>query len=310
MTEPAEPHKACQYQIDLYDKLADPTVRPILAVELGKAKFNQLKALDEFRSGPSTPWSVSEDTATQSAKMTKARGESSVPTYPATEEVETVEMTDDGEDEVSPTSLNSAESVWKRIASGERWIGSIPVGMYRQTEDVYLRGFPFLMGFEDGQPKVILNRILTRDGGNMGRIYANEWARSWVIASILDATGFSMDQTTLVTMKAKKPDGTDEDSVVGYLAGSAHQTVEELMDYRAEHNLQPDQTDEPELSHQVPYVRTEVLGYDSGFSLYNRIGHGDSIKDIIAVFQGYRDPRQDYTPDKGLSLEYSLKPDL
>ncbi|KTG28452.1 hypothetical protein [Haloferax profundi] len=306
MTEPTQPRKACQYQVELYDELADPTIRPILAVELGKAKFNQLKALDEFRSGPSIPWSVSEDTATQSAKMTKARGENSVPTYPTTEEGGTVETIDDEDDVVSSTSLNSAEGVWKRIASGERWIGAIPVGMCRQTEDVYLRGFPFLMGFEDGQPKVILNRILTRDGGNMGRIYANEWARPWVIASILDATGFNMDQTTLVTMKAKNPDGTDEDSVVGYLAGSARQTVEELMDYRAEHNLQPDQTDEPELSHQAPYVLTEVLGYDSRFSLYERIGHGDSIKDIIAVFQGERDPKSEYPPDKGLSLEYSL----
>ena len=307
MGKPSRPHKACQNQIELYNKLTDPTIRPILAVELGKAKFNQLKALDEYRSGLSIPQSVPKDTATQSAKMTELRGDNFVPTFPSANKNGLAETADKKDDAVMSGPLNSAEDAWRLIASGERWIGAIPVCMYRQVEDVYLRGFPFLIGFDDGLPKVILNRILTRDSGNIGRIYANEWARPWVIASILDASGFNMDQATLVTMKAQKPDDTDENSVVGYLTSSAHQTVKELMDYRAEHDLRPDQTVEPPLSHLAPYVRTEVLGYDTGFSLYDRIGYGDSIKDIIAVFQEERAPKKEYTPDKGLSLEYSLK---
>ena len=310
MVKPPLPREACQKQINLYDTLADPTIQPILAVDLGKAKFNQSKALDEYRSGPSIPWSVSEDTIIRSAKMTKARGGNSVPTFPETNEDDSGEEVEDGDDSVSSVSPNSAEDVWKRIASGERWIGAIPVGFYRKTEDVYLRGFPFLMGFDEGQPRVVLNRILPRDGGTMSRIYANEWARPWVIAKILDASGFNMDQTTLVTMKAREPDSTDENQVVNFLAGSARKTVEELMDYRAEHDLQPDETVDPKLSHSVPYARTEILGYDSGFSLYERIGYGDSIRDIIVVFQGEREPRQGYAPDKGLSLEYSLNRDL
>lgn len=307
MADSSRPNKACQQQIEMYERLADPTVRPILAIELGKAKFDQVKALDEYRGRPTTPQSVSEGTATRSAKMASHRGEEAVPTFPTRNDEGAVETVDDGDGEIASIPVDSAEDVWRRIASGERWIGSVPVGMHRQTEDVYLRGFPFLVGFEDGQPKVILNKILPRDGGNMSRIYANEWARPWVIASILDASGFTMDQTTLVTMKAQKPDDTDEDSVVRLLTDVAHHTVKSLLDYRAEHNLQPDQTVEPALTHLPPYVRTEILGYDSGFSLYDRIGYGDSIKDVIAVFRGEREPRRDTMPDKGLSLEYSLK---
>lgn len=310
MAKPPLPHEACRQQVELYHTLADPTIRPILAVDLGKAKFNQPKALDEYRSGASIPLSVSEDTVIRSAKMTKARGGNSVPTFPETNQNGSGGEVEDGDDPVPSVSPNSAEGVWELIASGERWIGAVSVGFYRKTEDAYLRGFPFLMGFDEGQPRVVLNRILPRDGGNMSRIYANEWARPWVTARILDASGFNMDQTTLVIMKAREPDGTDENQVVNFLVGSARKTVEELMDYRAEHDLQPDQTVDPKLAHPGPYARTEILGYDSRFSLYDRIGYGDSIKDVIAVFQGDREPRPGYAPDKGLSLEYSLNRDL
>ncbi|MCO8256784.1 hypothetical protein NKF26_23465 [Haladaptatus sp. AB618] len=307
MTKVSKPRTACQDQVELYDTLRDPGLRPILAVELGKAKFNQLKALNEFHMGMESLQSVPEDTATRSAKMVKARDGDSVPAFSALDDDKSVETADSGDDEVSSMPQNKVAEVWERIANGERWIGAVPVSFYREMEDVYLVGRPFLMGFNRGQPRVILNQILPRAGGNMGRIYANEWARPWVIAKILDASGFNMDQTSLVTMKAQEPGSADEDSVLGYLPGNARKTVDELMAYRANHDLRPDRTAKPSLSHEPPYVQTEVLGYDTEFSLYDRIGFGDSIKDIIAVFQGEQGPRQDDTPDKGLSLEYALK---
>jgi hypothetical protein len=116
-----------------------------------------------------------------------------------------------------------------------------------------------------------------------------------------------MDQTSLVTMKAQEPETADEDSVLEYLPNNAWNTVDELLDYRADHDVRPDRTIEPSFSHDPSYVRTEVLGYDPGVSLYERIGFGDSIKNVIAIFQDRREPRRDDTPDKGLSLEYALK---
>lgn len=307
MADGSKPRTACQNQAERHGKLMNPSLRPILAVELGKAKFNQRKALDEFRRGMESLQSVPEDTATRSAKTVEARDRDSVPTSPVTGDHEPMETTDSGDDEAPPAPRETVADVWEGIANGERRIEPIPVSFYRKREDVYLVGRPFLIGFDDGQPRVILNRILPRDGGNMGRIYANEWARPWIIASILDASGFTMDQTSLVTMKAQEPESADEDSVLEYLPGNARKTAEELMEYRANHDLWPDRTVEPTLSHNPPYVRTEVLGYDRGFSLYDRIGFGDSIKDVIAVFQGEREARRDDTPDKGLSLEYALK---
>lgn len=302
-----KPHKACQTQIELHETLRNTNLRPILAVELGKAKFNQLKALDEFRSGMGSRHSVSGDTVTRSAKMVNARDRDVVPRLPARREDNPTETAESENYLNSPKPQNPVADVWNRIADGERWAGAIPVTFYRKTEDVYLVGRPFLVSFDSGKPRVILNRILPRDGGNMGRIYANEWARPWIIGRILDASGFTMDQTSLVTMKAQEPDGADEDSVLEYLSENANKTVDELVEYRANHDLRPDQTIEPTLSHEPPYVRTEILGYDSEFLLYDHIGFGDSIKDIIGVFQGEREPRRGDTPDKGLSLEYALK---
>jgi hypothetical protein len=46
--------------------------------------------------------------------------------------------------------------------------------MYRQQQDVYLRGYPYLIGFIDGQPRIVLNKILPDKPENMDRFYCNE----------------------------------------------------------------------------------------------------------------------------------------
>lgn len=309
MEQPTQLPQPCRTQLTTYHEIESAPTRPILAVDLGKAKFDQRKALDEYRRDSSVSVSLSEDVLSRSAKMVNARKGNSVPTFPP-KDGDSQPKTAGGRDEdeeVSPQTGVTADEAWEEIASGETWVGSLPVQMYRETEDVYLRGFPYLISFKDAQPRVILNTILPRDSGNMHRFYANEWARPWVIAAILDATGFDMSKVTIATMKAREEDdaNTDDDAVVGYLYQSALKTVNDLMDYREENDLKPDGTVEPELPYQHNYVRTQVIGYDSDYSLYERLGHGDSIRDVIGLFQGKRSAKG-RPEDRGLSLEYSL----
>lgn len=187
-----------------------------------------------------------------------------------------------------------------------RQIGPVPVQVYRERDGVYLRGFPFYVGFEDGEPRVILNRIPTRVEPNLNYVYANEWTRPWVSATILRGTGFDLSQTTLVTMKARKPDKAGQDAVPRYLSDTAYKTVEELMDYRAENDLPPERTVKPELPHEPDYVLTEILGYDKDYSLYDRLGWGLSLPEAIEIFTGEREPDTRVTPNKGKSLNVLL----
>lgn len=99
------------------------------------------------------------------------------------------------------------KQAWSEIATEDTWVGALPVQMHRQAQDIYLRDFPFLIGFTEGRPRVILNKILVQKSANLNRVYVNEWARPWVIAEILDATGFTTDDLIVATMKAK-PLGT------------------------------------------------------------------------------------------------------
>jgi hypothetical protein len=301
-------------QLEAYHGIEDAPARPILAVDLGKAKFDQRKALDEYHHNSPIPTSLSGGVLSRSTKMVNARRENSVPTFPSKDRDSLSKNARDNDEaentDLSPRTEVTADDAWEQIASGEEWIGSLPVQMYRDDIGVYIRGFPYLIGFKNKKPRVILNKILPRDSGNMGRFYANEWARPWVIAHILSSTGFNMDEVTIATMKAREEDDTktDDDAVIGYLYRCALKTVGDLMDYGEDHDLAPDETVEPELSHQDKYVRTKVIGYDENFFLYNRLGHGDSIREVIDVFLGNRPPKGS-PPDRGLSLEYSLNID-
>lgn len=199
------------------------------------------------------------------------------------------------------------EEVWTASGHGEEWVGSIPVQMYREEQDVYLRGFPYLIGFVDGEPRVILNKILPDKPENMDRFYANEWARPWVIAEILDATGFTTDNLVLATMKAMEPADrkTDTGQILTYLYRNARENVRAMLDVGTEDDLTPWEPREPDIPHQSDYVRTQLIGYETEYSLYDRLGHGDSIREIVEMFQGKRPPK-DTPPDRGLSLPYAL----
>jgi hypothetical protein len=63
---------------------------------------------------------------------------------------------------------------------------------------------------------------------------------------------------------------------------------------------------EPDIPHESDYVRTQLIGYESEFSLYDRLGHTDSIREVVDVFQDNRDPKGT-PPDRGLSLKYALQ---
>lgn len=283
MSESRRLLEPCRTQLETHREIQELDGSPLLAVHLHKAKFKQLKALEEYRSRELVSEFLPGEVYDRSEKMVKARGENS-------EQI-------------------SVEDAWKAVAEGETWVGSLPVQMHRKQQDVYLRGFPYLIGFKDGEPRVVLNKILPNGSGNMDRFYANEWARPWVIAEILDATGFNTENLTVATMKAKEEDeGTDEDAVLNYLYGNARENVYALLDFREELDVEmaPWNPVEPDIPHESDYVRTQLIGYRSDFSLFDRLGHGDSIREVVDVFQGNRDPKGT-PPDRGLSLEYALQ---
>lgn len=272
----------CRTQLDLHRESAELESRPILAVDLHKAKFDQQKALQEYRKGWPVDDTLPGNVYTQSQGMVAARGEDCTQV--------------------------SAEDAWTAIAAGELWVGSVPVQLYRQQQDVYIRGYPYLIGFADGHPRVILNKILPEKPENMNRFYCNEWARPWVIAEILDATGFNTENLVVATMKAREPDdrATDEDKVLTYLYRNARENVRALLELPDEVELTPWEPREIDLPHQSDYVRTQLIGYRTDYSLYDQLGHGDSIRDVIEVFEGWRDPKGT-PPDRGLSLSYAVR---
>jgi len=271
----------CRTQLELHQEAAELETRPILAVDLHKAKFDQKKALQEYQEDRPLAETLPGDVYTRSQDMVTARGE------------DCTQVT--------------AEEAWTAIADGETWIGSVPVQMYRQQQDVYLRGYPYLIGFVDGQPRVILNKILPEKPENMDWFYCNEWARPWVVAELLDATGFNTDNLVVATMKAREPnDGaTDEEQVLTYLYRNARENVRALLEVPEDVELTPWQPQEIDLPHQSDYVRTQLIGYRTDYSLYNQLGHGDSIRDMIELFEGRREPK-DTPPDRGLSLSYAV----
>lgn len=116
----------------------------LLAVHLHKANFHQAKALEEYRSNDGPATFLAPGVHERSAGMVTGRTETS-------------------------TSL-SAEQAWMEIATEDAWIGALPVQMYRQTEDVFLRGFPFTIGFAGGMPRVVLNKIIVAKPGNLERV--------------------------------------------------------------------------------------------------------------------------------------------
>lgn len=283
MSESRQLPEPCQTQLETYREIQELDGVPLLVVHLHKAKFEQRKALEEYRSGEPVSGFLPGEVYGRSEKTVKARREN--------------------------TERISVEDAWKAVAEGKTWVGSLAVQMHRKQQGVYLQGFPYLIGFKDGEPRVVLNKILPNDSGNMDRFYANEWARPWVIAEMLDATGFNTENLTVVTMKAKEKDeGTDEDAVLNYLYGNARENVYALLDFREELNVEmtPWNPVEPDIPHESEYVRTQLIGYESEFSLYDRLGHGDSIREVVDVFQDNRGPKGT-PPDRGLSLRYALQ---
>lgn len=275
------PHP-CRTQLELHNEIADLNEDPLYAVDLHKAKFDQEKTLREYRDDRPLSETLPGDVYDRSRGMVMARGEDCTQV--------------------------SAEDAWTAIGEGEEWIGSIPVQMYRQQQDVYLRGYPYLIGFVDGEPRVIINKILPDKPGNMERFYCNEWARPWMIAEILDATGFYTENLLLATMKAVEPDDgtTDEDQVLTYLYRNARENVRALLGITDEVELTPWEPREPDIPHQSGYVKTQLIGYETEYSLFDRLGHGDSIREVIELFQGKREPKGT-PPDRGLSLSYAVR---
>lgn len=272
----------CRTQLDLHREAAELESRPILAVGLHKAKFDQRKVLQEYREDRPLEETLPGNVYTRSQGMVAARGEDCTQV--------------------------SIEDAWTAIAAGEPWVGSVAVQLYRQQQDVYLRGYPYLIGFADGQPGVILNKILPEKAENMDRFYCNEWARPWVIAEILDATGFNTESLVIATMKAREPDdgATDEDQVLTYLYRNARENVHALLDVPGDVKLAPWEPREIDLPHQSEYVRTQLIGYRTDYSLYNQLGHGDSIRDMIELFEGRREPKG-RPPYRGFSLPYAVR---
>lgn len=281
MAATAELPKPHRDQLGWHREIAETGSTVLLAVDLHKAKFHQQKALEEYQSDRPLSASLPEGVYPRSKKMVQARSEE--------------------------TATIAPEAAWSTIVEEETWVGSLPIQMYRETQDVYLRGFPYLIGFKQGEPRVILNKILPTDAGNMDRFYANEWARPLVIADILAATGFETENLIVATMKAKEPeDGrTNEDVVLPSVYRCARENVYELLDYGEQIEAEPWEPVEPELPHQASYIRTQVLDYRRDYAVFNRIGHGDSIRELVDVFLGDR-VAKGTPPDRGLSLEYAL----
>lgn len=265
-----EPHRT---QLELSQRHPDPNTFQLLAVHLHKAKFHQGKALDEFTDGDNLEAILDPDVYEKSKGMVASRGEIS-------------------------TSV-SAEDAWHQIASEASWIGAIPVQMHRQTENVRLKGFPFIIGFANGTPRIVLNKILVRKSGNLDRVYANEWARPWVIAEILDATGFNTRNLIVATMKADQQRYGSEG--LDYLRDIATRTVEAFVATSDGEPIEPKSLKDWKPDWQDGPVRTQVLKYETEWSLYELLGHGDSIRDVIEIFRGNQPPK-DVPPDRGLTL--------
>ncbi|QLG62032.1 hypothetical protein [Halorarum salinum] len=266
-----EPHRT---QLRLHQEIAENDIEPLLAVHLHKAKFHQEKAVDEYQSREGPETFLSPGVYEQSAGMVAARTETatSVP----------------------------VEDAWQEIAAEETWVGALPVQMHRQAQDVYLRGFPFIIGFANGQPRVVLNKILVGNPGNLERVYANEWARPWVIAEILDATGFNTENLFVATMKAEQDQYGDQG--LHYLKEVAQRTVGTFVEQPEEPFLKPKTPTDWMPDWQDGHVRTQLLQYETGWSLFDRLGHGDSIRDVIEVFCG-NSAAKGVPPDRGQTLE-------
>lgn len=257
-------------QIKTADAIETHDAQTILAVQLHKAKFHQRKALDEYTSNQPLSETIPQAVVQASQRLTDARGEVS-------------------------TSLTTQDA-WSGIATDEHWIGALPIQMYREREDVYLRGYPFIIGFQNGKPRVILNKILVSDSSNMSIVYGNEWARPWVIAQILDATRFDTKDLVLATMKADTARYTD----FSYLRQIASRTVATFLEEDHREKLPADRPhpwDPPEQEE----IKTELLCYDSNRSLLSELGYGDSIRDLIQMFLGHQSPKG-IPPDWGRTL--------
>lgn len=271
-----------QTQIDLHHRISNSSKTSILAVELHNVKFDQNKALSEHQSTAPLDETLPDTVYDRSQRMVEARGA-------------------DG------TSV-SVDEAWSAISKDETWIGSLPVQIYRSYQDVYLRGYPYLIGFVDGEPRVILNKILPNNPKNKNKFYANEWARPWVIAEILDATGFTTDNLILATMKAVEPaDGkTDESKVLPFVYQIAKRTVNILPEVSEEAELTPCNPVKPNFSYEPDYISTQIISYETEYPLINQLDHGDSIREIIEMFQGKREPKGT-PPDRGLTLPCAVK---
>ena len=266
-----DPHRT---QLQLHQEIGENDIEPLLAIHLHKAKYHQVKALDEYRSRNEPVDFMSPGVYEKSKGMVAARADTST--------------------SVSP------EEAWTAIATEDEWVGAIPVQMFHQPKDVYLRGYPFIIGFVDGTPRVVLNKILVAKSGNMNRVYANEWTRPWVIGDILNATGFNTDNLILATMKADQQEYGDQG--LAYLRNIAHQTVGSFVQNPEEKFLEPRKPMEWEPDWQDGPVRTRLLKYETDWSLFNHVGHGDSIRDVIDVFKENAAPKG-IPADRGKTLE-------
>lgn len=252
------------------------------AIDLHKAKFDQAKAYEEYQNPELVFDRLPTHVYDRSRAATAARQNETLP--------------------VSPT------NAWESIASGESWIGSLPVHLARRREDVLLRGYPYLIAFDEGVPQVICNMILPSKAENMQYVYANEWARPWAIAKILDATGFDCDDTVLVTMKARESEVEpvlDAADIGGQLYRTAQRTVDEARGSIDDLELTSGETHTPAYDHEAPHILSEVTPYAPDF--YRHLGHGESVRDVLQMLLGNRDLISETPPDRGLSLSYALR---
>lgn len=261
-------------QLRMHQAIDETDPDDLLAVHLHKAKYDQVKALNEYRSSSGPTEFLSDRVYQQSEGMVAARRDES-------------------------TSI-SAEEAWTGIATEETWVGALPIQMRREHEDLYLRGYPFFIGFTDGKPRVVLDKILVENGPNLERVYVNEWARPWVIGEILDAAGFNTDDLILATLKAEA-DRYGETGLA-YLTEIAARTVTPFVQQSGERFVEarrPPVDWEPDWQHDN--VTVQLLKYDTDWQLYDEIGHGDSIRDMVAMFRGEQDPKG-VPPDRGKTL--------
>jgi hypothetical protein len=273
----------CANQLEIHRDIKEAEGDRVLNIHLHKLKFHHQKALDEFESDEPLENRLPNDVYGRSEGILQARSEAGTQV--------------------------SAEEAWYNIGTEERWVGAIPIQIYREQLDVHLRGFPYLIGFKNGEPRVILNKILPSEEANLERFYANEWARPWVIAEMLDATGFNTDNVVVATMKAfEDRETTEEDSVLSYLNSTARENVNSMLELGVESDLTPWEPVEPEIPHQSDFVRTQLIGYRSEYNLFRRLGHGLSIRDAIQVFSGSREPNSSSPPDRGQPLDYAVGP--